>query len=84
MVSSVKKFHKSFDYVTARAVSSLKDLVGLSRPFLKENGKMIFLKGRSYADEIPTTPIRPERMIINHLNSIADSQNGVLLILSAD
>ncbi|MBL7994717.1 16S rRNA (guanine(527)-N(7))-methyltransferase RsmG [bacterium] len=82
-ISSVKEFHKSFDYVTARAVSSLKDLVGLSKPFLKENGNMIFLKGRSYADEITAATVDPRLLKIHKLCSIAENQDGVLLVISA-
>lgn len=82
-LSSLKKFYKSFNYVTARAVSSLKDLVGLSKPFLKENGNMVFLKGRSYADEITAAAIEPRQLKIHKLSSFAESQDGVLLVISA-
>ncbi|KAB2879434.1 16S rRNA (guanine(527)-N(7))-methyltransferase RsmG [bacterium] len=82
-ISSMKKFYNSFDYVTARAVSSLKDLVGLSKPFLKENGNMVFLKGRSYADEITAASVEPRQLKIHKLFSIAESQDGVLLVISA-
>lgn len=83
-ISSVKHFRTSFDYVTARAVTSLKNLVGLSQPFLKQNGKMVFLKGRSYAEELDGISIEPGKMKLHPLHSIAHSQDGVLLVISVD
>lgn len=83
-ISSGKQLYKSFDYVTARAVSSLKDLVVMSLPFLKESGKMVFLKGRSYTDEIAVAPIRQGQMEIYPLHPIAKNQDGVLLVISVD
>ena len=43
----------SYDYVTLRAVSSLKELLTYTIPFLKINGKLIAMKSlNSYKDEI--------------------------------
>lgn len=41
-----------YDVVTARALASLDLLFKYSAPFLKENSKLIFLKGQSYKEEI--------------------------------
>ncbi|MCW4466627.1 16S rRNA (guanine(527)-N(7))-methyltransferase RsmG [Glutamicibacter sp. MNS18] len=40
------------DYVTARAVSALSNLAGLTIPLLHGNGELIAIKGRSAAEEV--------------------------------
>lgn len=82
-ISSEKRLNKSFDYVTARAVSQLNDLIVLSRPFLKKEGKMVFLKGKNYTDEIASASLDHDRIQIGHLNTVSENQDGVLLVLSA-
>lgn len=42
----------SVDIVTARAVSALKNLIGMCWPLLNSTGEMQVLKGRSAADEV--------------------------------
>lgn len=43
---------KSFDVVTARAVTALTDLLAYACPLLKKDGVCIFPKGRSFEEEI--------------------------------
>ncbi len=43
---------QKFDVITARAVTSLDNLLEYSSPILSKNGICIFLKGRSYKEEI--------------------------------
>jgi 16S rRNA (guanine527-N7)-methyltransferase len=45
-----------FDLITARAFSSLADLVRLTRPLLKPGGAWMALKGKHPADEIAALP----------------------------
>ncbi|MFC0582498.1 16S rRNA (guanine(527)-N(7))-methyltransferase RsmG [Micrococcoides hystricis] len=42
----------SVDIVTARAVSALKNLIGMCMPLANSSGELLALKGRSAADEI--------------------------------
>lgn len=81
-ISSHKHYNSSFDYVTARAVTQLDGLIGLSRPFLNENGKMIFLKGKNYATEITTASFKTMHIEKYFLRSVSESQDGVLLVIS--
>ena len=46
---------KTFDVVTARAVTALTDLLTYAYPLLKKDGVCIFPKGRSYEEEIKQT-----------------------------
>lgn len=43
---------KTFDVVTARAVTALIDLLAYACPLLKKNGVCLFPKGKSFEDEI--------------------------------
>lgn len=81
-ISAKKIFHCSFDYVTARAVSQLNDLVALSQPFLKKDGRMLFLKGKSYMNEIAAASFSSDRTQVIQLNSVSENQDGVLLVIS--
>lgn len=46
------KYREKYDISTARAVSALNILIELNSPFLKENGKCLFLKGEKVKDEV--------------------------------
>ncbi len=72
-------YKSSFDYVSARAVASLKDLIPLSRPFVKRTGKFLFLKGKSYADEITESGLSENQTIVFPLSSLVENQDGVLI-----
>ena len=43
---------ESFDLVTARAVASLRELVELALPLLKEGGSLLAMKGANWAEEV--------------------------------
>lgn len=45
------RYRASFDVVTARAFTSLNDLLALARPFLKEGGRVLAMKGPEGAEE---------------------------------
>lgn len=81
-ISSLEAFYKSFDFVTARAVSSLDSLISLSDPFLKQKGKMLFLKGRNYEEEITKASFGPWQFETCSLSSVAENQDGVILLIS--
>lgn len=80
-ISKEKHLSGSFDYVTARAVSHLKDLITLSRPFLKKEGKMVFLKGKNFAKEMEEASLVQDWVDIFQLKTVSEDQDGVLLIL---
>ncbi|GBR77484.1 16S rRNA methyltransferase GidB [Candidatus Termititenax dinenymphae] len=44
--------HEQYDFVTARAVASLKDLLILASPFLHSGGQAIFMKAKNVEAEI--------------------------------
>ncbi|MGB7062252.1 MAG: 16S rRNA (guanine(527)-N(7))-methyltransferase RsmG [Candidatus Zixiibacteriota bacterium] len=48
-------FREKFDLVTAKAVGKLKDIVGLSVPFLKTGGLLVVYKGKELKKEIEET-----------------------------
>lgn len=43
---------RSFDMVTARAVSALRTLVPITAPLVRPGGRLVFLKGASVASEV--------------------------------
>lgn len=45
------KYHKKFDFIFARAVSTVKNLVNWSLPLLKKDGKIVLLKGGNLQKE---------------------------------
>lgn len=45
-------FQKKFDVVTARAFTSLKDLIGIAANFIKPGGRLLAMKGPEAAREI--------------------------------
>ncbi|MGI6369186.1 MAG: 16S rRNA (guanine(527)-N(7))-methyltransferase RsmG [Ignavibacteria bacterium] len=47
-----KKYYKRFDFIFARAVAKTNLLVEWTLPFLKNNGKFVFLKGGALEEEI--------------------------------
>ena len=51
-LSEDRKFHKTFDVVTARSVAPLSRLLEWSRDLLKQNGKLITLKGGDITAEL--------------------------------
>jgi 16S rRNA (guanine527-N7)-methyltransferase len=46
------------DYLTARALAPLQDLLALGYPLLTSKGKCLFLKGQSYEQELTLAEIR--------------------------
>ena len=48
-------FKEKFDLVVAKAVGRLKDVIGLSMPFLKESGLLLAYKGKGVKREIEET-----------------------------
>ena len=73
------KTKKSFDYISARAVSSLDNLMRISKNFLKNNTKCIFLKGRTFNKEIQKTK-KKYFFDINYVKSITNTNSRVLVI----
>ena len=47
-----KEISNAADYITARALAPLDQLLDWGAPYLKENGQMILLKGKAYQEEL--------------------------------
>lgn len=54
--------NRTFDSVTARAVSALKKLIPMAYPLVRPGGQMVFLKGQKVEDEVKAAAalFRPE------------------------
>ncbi len=72
---------KKFDIITARALSSLAQLLDYAYPLLKNNGKCIFLKGEKSDLEI-LEALKKYMFHVEHILSTTDD-NGKILILSS-
>jgi len=73
------KTNKNFDFISARAVSSLDNLMKLSKNFLKNNTKCIFLKGKTFNKEIQKAK-KKYFFDIRCVRSITDINSRVLVI----
>lgn len=51
-IAKTKSFSSHYEFVTARAVSALDELIPLTSPFLKNEGRMLFLKGKQVDIEV--------------------------------
>jgi 16S rRNA (guanine527-N7)-methyltransferase len=67
------------DFVTARALAPLSQLIEWATPFLKENGRMVFLKGADVQSEIDVLPIEIKQKI-QLFNSVTDKNARIILI----
>ena len=70
---------RSFEVITARAVTALSDLLAYAFPLLKKNGICIFPKGRSYKDEIKAAESK-WNFQYDAVSSATDSESVVLVI----
>ncbi len=69
--------------VTARAVASLLQLVGWAKPFLEEDGLMIFPKGQDYQAEIDELSEEFEADLVGNIEaiqSITDDKAHIVMI----
>lgn len=71
---------QKFDVITARAVTSLKDLISYGYPLISKNGICIFPKGRSYESEL----LAAKKYWNFDLNTVQSktSEDGKILIIS--
>lgn len=67
------------DIVTARAVAPLKELVNLSKPFLKKDSVCLFLKGKSVENELAESQKYLTYKCERH-PSLSDPSGSILLI----
>jgi 16S rRNA (guanine527-N7)-methyltransferase len=67
------------DFVTSRALSSLEQLLEFSSPFLKEGGQCLFLKGKSWEEEL-TSAEKNWRMRAERIPSRTDPEGAILKI----
>ena len=68
---------KNIDYITARAVTSLVDLLRYAEPFCSKETKCLFLKGKTYKEELLLSQKRYEFDCRIYKNKI--SEDGVVL-----
>lgn len=68
------------NFVTSRALSSLADLLEFSAPFMMEGSRCLFLKGKSWQEEL-TSAKEKWMMRAEHIQSRTDPE-GVILNLS--
>jgi 16S rRNA (guanine527-N7)-methyltransferase len=69
--------------VTARAVASLLQLVGWAKPFLEDDGLMIFPKGQDYQNEIDELAEEFEEDLVGNIEtiqSITDDKAHIVMI----
>ena len=73
------KINKNFDFITARAVGSLSNLIKFSIKFCKNKTRCIFLKGKSVDNEIK---IAKKKFIfqISYQKSITNKEGKILII----
>lgn len=64
------------DVVTARALASLTDLIGYARPFLKDSGVALFLKGRQVGEEL-TEAAKHWTMRVERFDSMTEDTSGL-------
>lgn len=55
---------QSFDYVITRAVGSVQHVLGLSLPYVRKDGLIILMRGRSGAEDIRDTGLE-KKLILN-------------------
>ncbi len=87
-MSQLSDYGNNFDFVTARALAPLTELLPLARLFLKPGGEMLLLKGKRFASEIhgleKTNNGNKLPIISRSLNESGlfdEHQEGVLLIV---
>ena len=51
-LSKQKEYKEKYDFVTARAVAEIRELIPLAAPLLKPGGKMLFMKAKNVEAEI--------------------------------
>lgn len=71
---------ETFDVVTSRAVTNLTELLRMSRPWIENGAKAVFLKGQTVEDEL-TAARRYWNFKVETIPSRSDSR-GVVLSLS--
>jgi 16S rRNA (guanine527-N7)-methyltransferase len=67
------------DVVTARALAPLKQLITWAKPFLKETGKMVFLKGAEVQSEIDELPLEIKEKV-QLFPSLTDRNAKIVII----
>lgn len=67
------------DFVTSRALSSLEQLLEIAEPFLSIHSKCLFLKGRSWQEEL-TSAEKKWMMRAESIPSRTDPEGAILII----
>ncbi len=64
-ISKESKYKNKFDIATAKSVATLDKLYIWSKPLLKENGKLIFIKGGDITEELNILKKRNKNISVN-------------------
>lgn len=80
---SITDLKEKFDFITARAVTSLKNLIEISCHLGKINSKYFFLKSKKYQEEIQKAQSILQILKINHLDieviNLNDQKEHILI-----
>ena len=81
-MADIDSFAKSFSFATARAVAALDKLVQMSAPLLSGSGTMLFLRGKSYENDLSTLSNKRHYRIepLRRVPGLGTNQDGVLWI----
>lgn len=82
--SLIRDYPTTFDIITARAVTSLRELFSISKPLIKVNGIMFFYKGKNFSKEFSELqehhhPSQIEVIPMTKLSFVPASQEGCLI-----
>jgi 16S rRNA (guanine527-N7)-methyltransferase len=75
--SKNSSYTKKFDFVTAKSVAVLDKLYEWCKPFLKEGGKMIFIKGGDITDELNSLKKKNRKISAEVIEFSFDSVYGI-------
>lgn len=79
-----KKWADSFDFVTARAVSSIKNMYLMAHHLLKNEGYFYLLKGQNYQQELNeflnSFPNKQKDIIVHDYANVLDQKSYIVMI----
>jgi len=80
-----KDHHAQYDFVTARAVAEVQELIQLAAPFLKTGGKALFMKAKNIEAEIATAEkiAKKNKMSLEkiHKYKLADMDRAIVVYI---
>ncbi len=81
-IEDIKDKNAYFDLIISRAMAKLSLLVKLSRPIIKATGQALFLKGKSYKEELDVLYKDQENHNISHetFDSVGEGEGKIIII----